>query len=116
MVRAIQPMLLQLLTLDRIPPTDPRAQDRAAVDVAWTRMVEVIGRPHADAGEMRRELQPILDELAELAKRLVAPSTNLSAPPSLYHLAALGSWGGGLLELEYVGHGLHFSLVRRADS
>jgi hypothetical protein len=65
---------------------------------------------------MRRELEPTLHELRGLATRLVSPSTNFSAPPSLFHLTALHSWGGGLLELEYVGHGLHYSLVRRAGS
>lgn len=116
MLAAIQPMLVQLLALDRIPPKDPRRSDRAAVDVAWARLAEIVSRPHTDAEAMRRELRPTLDELRELATRLVPAGTNFSAPPSLFHLTALHTWGGGLLELEYAGHGLHYSLVRRAGS
>jgi hypothetical protein len=114
LLRAIQPMLLQLLGLERLPADEPRQADRLALDDAWERMVAVVGRPHENAGALRRALAPILDELSQLAGRLVAPGTNLSAPPSLYHLVAQGSWDGGLLGLEYVGHGFHTSLVRRA--
>jgi hypothetical protein len=32
-------------------------------------------------------------------------------PPSLLHLVAKGLWGGGLLELAYVAHGLHYDFV-----
>lgn len=116
MLRSIQPLLLQLLRIDQIPATDPQASDRAAVDAAWERMVEVVERPHADAEAMRHELAPIVEELRDLSSRLVAPGTNLSVPPSLYHLTARGNWEGGLLGLDYVGHGLHFSLVRRSSN
>ncbi len=38
--------------------------------------------------------------------------SELFVPPSLLHLVAKGKSNGGLLGLEYVGHGFHFSLVR----
>ena len=40
-------------------------------------------------------------------------SESLFVPPSLFHLIAKGHLKGGLLDLDYLAHGLHYSLVSR---
>lgn len=57
-------------------------------------------------------MTPLLDQ----ARQITGPrgdGNGLFTPPSLFHVVAQGKQPGGLLGLEYVGHGVHFSLVNQ---
>jgi hypothetical protein len=111
LLRGIGPGLEALLGLDRLPPDDPRV---AEAHQLWARILALVGAPTEDDRALRRRLAPLLDEARDLCRRL-RPETAALIPPSLFHAVARGLWSDGLLGLEYAGHGVHLSLVRRAD-
>lgn len=85
------------------------------VDAAFASIVEVVGESYDDYGIFRTTLAPLL----ETARAITGPrgdsGTNLFVPPSLLHITAQGKHDGGLLGLDYVGHGLHFSQVKQGS-
>jgi hypothetical protein len=109
----MKPALLQSLGLEQLPPTDGR---RKAAEALLDWIVAVVSKPHASYEEFRKEIAPVLAE----ARRAVGPlgdeGAGLFTPPSLFHVVAEGKHAGGVLGLEYVGHGLHFSTVRRGET
>lgn len=109
LLRGIAPGLATLLGLDRLAPDDPL---RTEARELWRRILETIGDDRLTHSELRERLDPLLGDARELCRRL-APETAYLVPPSLFHGVALGLWEGGLLGLEYAGHGVHFSQVRR---
>jgi hypothetical protein len=106
---AIEKPLLQLLGIEKIPSEDARRQH--AQDL-WLRFRAVISTPHRDYAEFRQELEPLLAEARSLLLDVSADTAEHLVPPSLFASVAKGVWDGGLLGLDYAGHGLHVSLVR----
>ena len=123
------------------PMLKPRAETRLAFPaltaegIARFAMAELLGdapmasaQARSDPMALIRWLSPEfdgesrgLDDAADLEELLFAkarpgedPADCLFVPPTLFHLVAKGRCKGGILDLEYVGHGLHFSLVRRS--
>ena len=96
--------LFELLDLD----ADSEAGK--AVDHFYGRVVEAVGREYPDYETFRRKIAPLLQEAREMTG---GNGIQYFTPPSLFHLALKGMLPEpGLLGLDYVGHGIHFSLVR----
>lgn len=102
--------VLETLGMHRLPEDDPQLIQ--VLDL-FDRIVEIVSVPHQDYETFRQHLEPLLEQAREVSGPSPLPGAGLFVPPSLLHLVARGDWTGGLLGLEYVGHGLHFSLVRR---
>ena len=92
------------------------AQKRAVVDQVFQAVLQVVATEHADYDAFRTALAPVMAQ----ARQLVGPrddsGTGYFVPPSALHLVALGCPGddrcGGLIGLDYVGHGVHLSAVK----
>ena len=75
------------------------------------------GEPDRGGSEARRLAEVLHREVRGLVgdrKGGRLGREDLVVPPSLFHLVAKGTWPRGLVGLSSVGHGLHFSLVRRS--
>jgi hypothetical protein len=78
----------------------------------YGRMIAIIGKSHASYAAFRAELDPLMEEARQISGPRGGGAAGLFVPPSLLHVVAAGHYSGGLLGLEYVGHGVHYSLVR----
>lgn len=125
---AMKPGLLEAMTLDRVPlvaPADianapaaqqPALEARAMVEDLFGRIVAVVSTPHANYSAFRAALDPLMAEARLVTGPRDGSGTGLFVPPSLMHLVAQGRHTGGIMGLRYVGHGLHYSLVRPRGS
>ncbi len=108
MLAQVKPALIEAMGLDAIPANDPRRQ---AVDGLFGRITDVVGKQHASYADFQTALEPLLEE----ARQLTGPrgdGNGLFTPPSMFHVIAQGKNPGGLIGLEYVGHGPHYSVVK----
>ncbi|MBI5542996.1 MAG: hypothetical protein HY901_03850, partial [Deltaproteobacteria bacterium] len=109
MMSQMKPGLLESMGMASAPETDPRRQ---AVEQLFDKMVAVVGQSHEDYASFRSALEPLLDQ----ARQMTGPrgdGVGLFTPPSMFHVIAQGKQQGGLIGLEYVGHGLHYSMVKQ---
>jgi hypothetical protein len=105
----MKPGLLEMLSL---PPDGAEAK---AVLSLYDEIVEVVRKQYADYAEFRRNLQPLM-ERARSATVKEGTGVGWFTPPSLFHLVLRGiNVDAGLIGLEYLGHGIHFSAVRSAN-
>lgn len=111
-LKKMTPGLLETMGMDSLPSTDPRRQ---AVENLINKIIEVVGRQYDDYNSFQAALEPYLEQARNMTGPRPGNETGkgLFVPPSLLHLIAQGEHTGGLLGLEYVGHGLHFSLLRK---
>jgi hypothetical protein len=91
----------------------PDSEAGKAASKVFDEVVTVVGRQYEDYDSFRQQLEPVMDK----ARRLTGPrgdgGEGLFVPPSLFHVVLSGEYTkGGLIQLQYVGHGLHYSLVR----
>jgi hypothetical protein len=108
----MKPSLIEMLGMGTLPETDPRRQK---VEELYSAIVNVTGKQYHDYSAFRKALEPHLE-----AARVITgprPGTQIGegffVPPSLLHLVAQKKYGEGILGLNYIGHGLHFSLVHK---
>ncbi|RLB56582.1 MAG: hypothetical protein DRJ42_02845 [Deltaproteobacteria bacterium] len=109
----MKPGLLEAMAMDQIPETDPRRQ---AVDALFAQLVEVVGTSYGSYDEFRANLQPVMDQARMMTGPRDDTGTGLFVPPSLMHLIAKGRFDDGLMSLRYIGHGVHWSMVRGANA
>ncbi len=109
MLEAMKPGLFESMGMDQLPEDDHR---RIAVEDLFSQIVEVVSTPHEDYWTFRQELEPLLVQARQVTGPRDDTGTGLFVPPSLLHVIAQGKMPGGLLELQYVGHGVHYSAVR----
>lgn len=109
MLEAMKPGLFESMGMDQLPEDDHR---RIAVEDLFSQIVEVVSTPHEDYWTFRQELEPLLIQARQVTGPRDDTGTGLFVPPSLLHVIAQGKMPGGLLELQYVGHGVHYSAVR----
>jgi hypothetical protein len=109
----MRPGLLETMGMNQLPATDPR---RVAVEQLFDQLVTVVGTQYASYDEFRAALAPLLEQARQITGPRDDSGTGLFVPPSVMHLVAQGRSPGGLVRLRYVGHGLHYSQVRRATS
>ena len=108
----MKPGLLEAMAMDQLPETDPRRQ---AVEALFAEIVAVVSTPYGSYDEYRATLEPLLAQARAVTGPRDDSGVGLFVPPSLMHAVALGHQPGGLLHLRYVGHGLHWSMVRPAE-
>jgi hypothetical protein len=109
LLEQMKPGILEAMKMNDLPESDPRRQ---AVEGLFAQLVDVVKKPYGSYGEFQSQLEPLLAQ----ARKLVGPrddtGTGYFVPPSLLHVVAQGKNPGGLVGLDYVGHGIHWSAVR----
>ena len=106
----MKPGLIEAMAMDNLPLDDPR---RVAVDALFSKIINVIGKEYDSYETFEVALSPHMEN----ARQMTGPRPGCEkgkgffVPPSLFHVITQGEHQGGLLGLEYIGHGLHFSLV-----
>lgn len=106
----MRPGLFEVMGLDKLPEGDPARQ---AVDALYTKIVEVVGVPYANYGEFRAAIDPLLAQARMMTGPRGDVGEGLFTPPSLFHVIAQGKHQGGLLGMQYEGHGVHVSAVKK---
>lgn len=100
----MKPGLLQMLSVE------PESGPGRSAGQLFDEIVAVVGRKYPSYDEFRRELEPLVVRARAMTGN---SSSGLFTPPSLFHLVLKGiNASDGLLRLQYVGHGLHFKMVR----
>lgn len=112
LLEAMKPGLLEAMAMDQLPGTDPR---RVAVDRLFAAIVDVVKTNHGTYAAFRTALEPLLAQARMMTGPRDGSGTGLFVPPSLLHVVTKGR-RSGLLRLQYVGSGLHYSLVRQAGT
>jgi hypothetical protein len=113
-LRKMKRGIFESIGMDGLSETDAR---RVSVERLLASIIEVVETEHADYAAFRKALEPYLQEARTIAGPRPGSKSGegFFVPPSLFHLIAEGHHDEGLLGLEYVGHGVHFSLLKRAD-
>lgn len=108
LLEAMKPGLLEAMAMDQLPASDPKRQ---AVEALFAQLVTVVSTPHESYAAFQAALEPLM----QAARKMTGPrddtGTGYFVPPSLLHVVAQGKHLGGLIGLNYVGHGLHFSVT-----
>lgn len=112
LLQAMKPGLLENMAMDQLPEDDPRRQ---AVDRLFGALVEVVATPHEDYDAFQQQLAPLMQQARQITGPRDDSGTGYFVPPSLLHVVAQGKQPGGLLGLQYVGHGIHASATYLAD-
>jgi len=91
-------------------------QRRAAVEGLFGEIVSVVATSHESYDAFRAALAPLLGQARQMAGPRDGSGVGLFVPPSALHLVAQRSCDGddrcgGLLGLNYVGHGFHTSAL-----
>tara|TARA_R110002096_G_scaffold433381_2_gene652022 strand:+ start:73208 stop:74764 length:1557 start_codon:yes stop_codon:yes gene_type:complete len=105
----IKPGLLESMAIDGLPESHPI---RVAVDDVFDRILAVVAQDHGTYENFRTALAPLLAEAREITGPRDGSGKGLFVPPNLLHVIAQKKHDGGLLGLDYVGHGLHFSVLK----
>lgn len=106
----MRPGLLETMGMDQLPATDPA---RAAVEALYTQIVKVVGTTHPSYAAFRAQLDPLLAQARQMTGPRGDTGVGLFVPPSLYHIVAQGKHKGGLLGMQYEGHGVHVTAVKK---
>jgi len=110
LLQQMKPGLLEAMAMDALPESDPR---RAAVEALFSRLVQVVSTPYGSYLEFRGALEPLLQQARVMTGPRDDSGVGLFVPPSLLHVVAQGKHDGGLVGLQYLGHGLHVSAARK---
>ena len=92
------------------------AAKQAGMDIFFDQLVSVIGKSYGSYDEFRATVAPLLAQARTLASPRGEDGNGFFVPPSALHLIAQKNCDGdlrcgGLLGLDYVGHGIHMSAV-----
>lgn len=102
----MKPGLLQMMALD---PASPQAR---AVSGLYDQVVAAVEKKYPSYDAFRAALAPLMQRARGIAGP-VGTGQGLFTPPSLFHVVLKGlHTEGGLITLQYVGHGIHYSAVR----
>lgn len=109
-LQKMKPGLYEQMGLDQLPAG---SDQRKAVDLVFDELVAVVGKSYANYAEFQTKLEAPMAK----ARAMVGPrgdtGVGLFVPPSLYHVIAQGKHQGGLLKLQYEGHGVHVKAVEK---
>jgi hypothetical protein len=108
----MKPGLLETMAMDQLPETDPR---RVAVEQLFEQIIQVVSTPHDSYEAFQQALEPYMAQANAVAGPRPGDEsgTGLFTPPSLMHVVAQGHHLGGLLTLQYEGHGVHASATQK---
>lgn len=96
-------------------------QKQAGMDAFFDQLVAVIGTSYGSYDEFRATVAPLLAQARTLASPRGEDGNGFFVPPSALHLIAQKNCDGddrcgGLLGLDYVGHGIHMSAINVAQA
>ena len=118
-IEAGSPQLQRAITSDEQLMTLPQRlgageQVEFHIKDVFDALVKVVGQSYASYGAFQAAVQSWL----MVARKITGPrgdsGEGLFAPPSLLHTIAQGAHPGGYLGLKYLGHGVHFSAVKKS--
>lgn len=109
----MRPGLLETMGMDQLPATDPA---RAAVEALYTEIVKVVGTSYPSYAAFRAQIDPLLAQARQMTGPRGDDGVGLFVPPSLYHVVAQGKHQGGLLGMQYEGHGVHVTAVKKLSA
>ena len=112
LLEQMKPGLFELMGIGRLPEDDPRRQK---MDQLYAQLVEIVKTEHEDYEAFRRALKPLLEKARQVTSSRPGAEVSLYAPPSIYHSIAKGTHDGGLIDVRYAGHGIHWNHVRARD-
>ena len=89
---------------------------RQGVEQLFAAIVQTVGKQYEDYNAFRQALAPLLATARQLAGPRDGSGAGYFVPPSALHLVAQANCDGdarcgGLIGLDYVGHGIHLSAV-----
>jgi len=106
LLQAMKPGLLENMAMDQMQAEDPRRQ---AIDQLFNALVDVVSTPYEEYAAFQQALAPLMQQARQVTGPRDDSGTGYFVPPSLFHVVAQGKHPGGLLGLDYVGHGIHIS-------
>jgi hypothetical protein len=106
----MRPGLLEVMKLDQAPADHPA---RIAVEGLYTKIVEAASKPYANYAAFRTAIEPLLAQARTVTGPRQDDGIGLFVPPSLFHVIAQGKHQGGLLGMQYEGHGVHVTAVKK---
>lgn len=106
----MKPGMLEQMGMDQLPEDDP---NRMAVSALYDQMVAVVSTPYENYEAFRAEIEPLLLQARQITGPRGDTGEGLFVPPSLYHIVAQGKHQGGLLGMQYEGHGVHVTAVEK---
>ncbi len=109
----MRPGLLETMGMDKLPANSPA---RVAVEALYTEIVKVVGTQHASYTAFRAAIDPLLAQARQMTGPRGDTGEGLFVPPSLYHVVAQGKQQGGLLGMQYEGHGVHVTAVKKLSA
>ena len=116
MLNRARPGLLQVVGMDVLSESDPKRQ---AVEQLYDQLVTVVGTKHGTYDAFREALRPLLASARKIANPR-GDGTGAFMPPHCFMVRATDCIEGGphgphrgILDWQYVGHGLHKNLLRR---
>jgi hypothetical protein len=112
-LQQMRPGLLETMGMDQLPDNDPR---KVAVNALFDQIVQVVSTQYPSYQDFRTALAPLMDQARTMTGPRDETGTGLFVPPSTMHVIAQGHHPGGMLGLRYVGHALHFSLMRMVEA
>jgi hypothetical protein len=121
-LQAIEPGLLESMNFDDAhKPTDPAqlavwTASRAKVDDLYKQIVVAVGKQYPSYAAFRAALDPLLAASRQITGPRGDTGEGLFTPPSLFHTVLQGEHLGGLMTLDYVGHGLHVTVTKPGGS
>lgn len=111
LLEKVKPVFLTAMKLDTLPESHPA---RIEIEKTFQQALEVVGKKHQNYALYREALRPHLLRIHERIEEMEGV-INAFIPPHCYLLRATncieGKPGQGLLGWQYLGHGLHESML-----
>jgi hypothetical protein len=108
LLEQMKPGVLEAMAMDQLPAADPK---RVAVEQLFDALVGVVKKSYANYAEFQAAVEPLMQQARKMTGPRDDTGTGYFVPPSLLHVVAQGKHPGGLIGLQYVGHGIHWSAV-----
>jgi hypothetical protein len=117
-LQAIKPGLLESMNFDDAhKPTDQAKQAawlaaRSKVEDLYAQIVAAVAKQYGSYQEFRAALDPLMAAARQVTGPRGDSGVGLFTPPSLFHTVLQGEHLGGLMTLDYVGHGIHVTATK----
>lgn len=112
LLKTAQPQLLQVTGINQLPESDPRRQ---AVTALYEQLIMAVGKSYRDYAAFREAIRPLLAQ----ARKFASPRTDGAGafvPPHCFLARASDAVQGkscqGVFNWQYLGHGLHASVLK----
>ncbi len=112
LLKSAQPQLLKVTAMDQLPESAPQRQ---AVTALYTELILLVNQSYSDYSAFREAIRPLMAQ----ARILASPKTNGAGafvPPHCFLVRATDAIQGksaqGVFNWQYLGHGLHASVLK----